>query len=341
MKKVIGLDSLRFVLAFVVILGHLNLTNLDIFNVKLAQHSKTVVLLNGVLDNMFPGITAVIVFFIISGFCIHYPYSTGKNLNVPEFYLKRIVRIGIPAVIAFVIYLVPFNLTMGVIWSLICEVIYYFLYPIILKYKEKYFNVMLISSFVLSYLISINYSIFSSDYNGNFHRNGFFITWIVGLPVWLLGVDLASKFANTSIKRQPAYLKLVFLRLITWATAILFSVLRFHAGLSYTYTLPVFALLAYVWLKEEIWYYSDKKENKLLEYGGLMSYSMYLIHAYLFFMLPRFFNEKGINKWLFSAFQIIVILLVSWLFYILIEKKAHKLAKSIKLKLNLTPAYNK
>jgi hypothetical protein len=114
-------------------------------------------------------------------------------LNVPEFYSRRFIRIAIPAIVAFFLYRI-YGLYMGVVWSLICELVYYLLYPLILKYKEKYMQYILVGSFIASYVVTILFSIYSDSYNGDVHRQGFYLTWIVGLPVWLLGVVLVDKY---------------------------------------------------------------------------------------------------------------------------------------------------
>jgi peptidoglycan/LPS O-acetylase OafA/YrhL len=68
MNRVIGLDSIRFVLAFIVVLSH---GVVPVFG-------------DGTIEKLIKlfqptGIAAVMGFFIISGFVIHYPYSTGVN----------------------------------------------------------------------------------------------------------------------------------------------------------------------------------------------------------------------------------------------------------------------
>jgi peptidoglycan/LPS O-acetylase OafA/YrhL len=72
MKKVIGLDSIRFVLAFIVLLGH---GTMPIFSDNLIAQSKIFYYMDLLMKCFQPvGVAAVMGFFIISGFVIHYPY---------------------------------------------------------------------------------------------------------------------------------------------------------------------------------------------------------------------------------------------------------------------------
>lgn len=337
MKRVVGLDSLRLVLALAVLIGHLE-TNVLNFGADIVGRFKLLGVVNGVVNNISPGVAAVIAFFVISGFCIHYPYASGKPLNVVDFYAKRLVRIGVPAILAVALYHYTLNLYMGVIWSLVCEVIYYFLYPLILKYKKKYFGQMLVISFIASYVVSFCYMFLYGNDDGDFHRSSMVFTWIVGLPIWLLGVLLADQFLTYRNEGVQSFPKLVLLRLSVWLVAILCSIMRFHVQLPYVYTLPVFSLLVYYWIKKEIWYYADKKENKWLAYGGVMSYSIYLIHDLFIKGTKRVFNITEIESFWLWLCVIIVSLVGSWLFYLLVEKKSHLLAKSIHIKPRLANA---
>ena len=49
----------------------------------------------------YDGVAAVIVFFVISGLCVHYPYARSGHCPLPSFFARRFLRIGIPlAVVA-------------------------------------------------------------------------------------------------------------------------------------------------------------------------------------------------------------------------------------------------
>lgn len=317
MERVKGLDQLRFLMAIIVLIGH---GALPYFENKIVR---------GVVGNSFVGITAVMVFFILSGFVIHYPYASGqKKIKVIEFYLRRLLRIIIPAVIAFTIYQITFNLYMIVVWSLICEAIYYILYPIILKYINK-IDLIIILAFFFSYLLSFTYSILENRYNGDFHRFGYLGTWIIGFPTWLLGVKLSIlylKFKKEGL--EVSFKKITANRLFIFFLSWTCSVLRFHFEISYSYTLPVFSLFSFFWLRNELIYYLNRKENKVLVYGGSFSYSIYLIHSLVMFTILHYLNIKMLTI-VHSILLVFMTLAISWLFYILFEKPSHKISRSI------------
>ncbi len=326
MERIKGLDTFRFICAFIVVLGHLRAPELTgFYGVKYVQ---------GVLNNSFVGIAGVMIFFIISGFCIHYPYSSGRSLNIQTFYKQRILRIGIPAIIAVALYWLLFNVLLGVVWSLICEVIYYLLYPIILNIQSRIsLNKILVIAFFFSIVISGFTDYYSTEYNGNFHRNGFLITWIIGLPVWLLGVKAANDISYIK-KSNPSKWKIYSLRIFVWGAALICSVGRFHLIIPYAYSLLLFSFLGYYWVRNEIAFFKDKEENKFLELGGQISYSIYLVHMAIPFLWKMyFFDFNTATNWFVFTFTVLCCLLASAGYYYIIERPSHKFAKNFKFKL--------
>ncbi len=83
--KINGIDRIRAFAALSVMLGHTSSPYLpDIFRY------------------VFTGNPAVFVFFVISGFCIHYPYVSSP-LPVSAFYFSRLIRILPVAMIGVVL----------------------------------------------------------------------------------------------------------------------------------------------------------------------------------------------------------------------------------------------
>ena len=94
------------------------------------------------VNSAFNGPAAVIVFFVISGFCIHFPNRNGLVVQSWKlYYARRYFRTLIPMMAALGLALplkVPFGLfTDSVLWSLLCEEIYYFLYPALLFLRDR------------------------------------------------------------------------------------------------------------------------------------------------------------------------------------------------------------
>jgi peptidoglycan/LPS O-acetylase OafA/YrhL len=130
-RHVAGLDSIRFICASWVLFGHLGFFPLtDSFD----RATRVGYVVRGFFGNLFCGPAAVIVFFVISGFCIHYPYRDGRPLALKAYYSRRYVRIFVPMVAAIALG-VPLRLHLeflndSILWSLLAEEIYYFLYPL-------------------------------------------------------------------------------------------------------------------------------------------------------------------------------------------------------------------
>src|SRR5579862_5686862 len=124
-----GVDSIRFVLAFIVMLSHFDNVYADAL-----KHSPNILLQYAgfFLANAFDGIAAVIAFFIISGFVIHYPNKNGIP-DLKEFLIRRFLRILIPLSFVLIIGNWFNHPEKTVVWSLSCELIYYGLYPFLSK----------------------------------------------------------------------------------------------------------------------------------------------------------------------------------------------------------------
>src|SRR2546426_8312799 len=67
--RIVGLDSIRFVCALWVVFAHLGLP----FENNISRDTPIELMLRGVVANLFPGPPAVVVFFFIFGFFIHWP----------------------------------------------------------------------------------------------------------------------------------------------------------------------------------------------------------------------------------------------------------------------------
>jgi peptidoglycan/LPS O-acetylase OafA/YrhL len=130
--RVLPISSIRFVLAMWVVLAH--------FSIPILRDHKQMDILGvfrALVNTAFNGPAAVIVFFVISGFCIHFPNRNGLVMRSWKlYYARRYLRTLIPMMAALGLALplkVPFGLfSDSVLWSLLCEEIYYFLSSIAL-----------------------------------------------------------------------------------------------------------------------------------------------------------------------------------------------------------------
>ena len=125
-RRVNGLDSIRFLCALVVMLFHLRLINDRLYGQSDVGLTRAAI---GIFNAFFNGPAAVIVFFVISGFCIHYPYRADRRLSIVPFYIRRFIPSSLPAGFCYLCMRWLFNdrtrFQDGVYWSVICEAIYY------------------------------------------------------------------------------------------------------------------------------------------------------------------------------------------------------------------------
>ncbi len=329
-----GLDTIRFFLAFIVVLSHSNIVG----PLKLYFISNGYV--RGILALIGhpPGIAAVIAFFIISGIVIHFPYRKGRDINLKEFYAKRFLRILIPmAIIAIVAYFLKIDESSLPFWSLYCELIYYTLYPLIywLLFKKGItIHLLIIAAFVFSYIFLIfewtDIEIFihqKQRFATYFHHFGVKFTWLLGLPCWLLGVLIAinyDKYVLSTVSLKAIY----FYRICVYLTAIMLDLLYANLGLSQTLTMGIYSILVAYWISKEIGFWSTRPVIILFEKWGKWSYSLYLCHMIVIVVAVKF--GAGVSFFV-TLIQIPIILLISYIYYLLIEKPSHKLLKQIKI----------
>lgn len=329
MTRVRGLDSIRFMAAIFVLFSHVGFP-LPNF-ITISTYSK---LVNQFLSCLFNGPAAVIVFFVISGFCIHYPNKQFTKLNIPSFYTKRFIRIGIPAIVmVFIYYLLRINLKAPhyqTLWSIICEVIYYLLYPILLfirRYVKWTYLIALAYLGACILLLSNTNTVIAGQQS--YVAMGL-LTWVIGLPCWLLGCWLAENYQR--FKLLASY-KIWAWRIFILILFIILRIVKSHITSvfgSNCYTLNAFAIIACVWLGYEVKYYLHHTPYQWLEAAGKWSYSLYLIHTTVRYIL----YQMGINTSKFqSPLLVVACFIFAYLFYLLIEKTAHKLATEISKRL--------
>jgi peptidoglycan/LPS O-acetylase OafA/YrhL len=325
------LDALRFVLAFWVAVGHY-----EIFPLFAGVNDATPFgrfLTRGWSTVVF-GTPAVIVFFVISGFCIHIPFIGDKKLAVGRYYARRYTRILIPVAAALCLYRLFGQklrfwgehsiLWESPLWSLLCEEIYYAAYPL-LRYLRRVagWPLLLSGSFAAGIATAL-----TRPHAPDWHPFGPLGTATILLPVWLLGALLAEQAAALPTLTSAA--RIWLWRFAAWLGCWGSEMLHFKAKISYTLTMIAFGALAYFWVKKEIEYSRHRAPNKYLIAAGAWSYSLYLVHAQgmeLFGWLPIPYLGY-IPTWCFTMLSSLGF---AYVFYFLVERPSHRLARSIKL----------
>ncbi len=316
-----GLDSLRFVAAAVVACGH------GASFPVVAQFGKTTALarLAAGLDGIsFSGLAAVLVFFVISGFCIHYAPATGAPFNPLAFWTRRILRISGPLVVAVALAwrLGPAEsgALAAVTWSVFCELIYYALYPL-LRVGFRRFGLgrlILASSLLSAAIIAVGWGV---PYYWGF---GIGLAWLVALPGWLLGCWLAERVAAARL--APSLPGGVWTwRAVVWIYSAVTMAIFFHAPfkVSFPVLLFPFQFLACGWIWAEIDHFDRRGVSRALEWCGRWSYSLYLVHNIAISETP-IAPSAVLPSWLL---RLAVIIGGSLIFYALVEAPSHWIAR--------------
>ena len=322
--RVRGLDSIRFVGALWVFFGHGAAPPL--LN-PFADHSTAALLLRGLYGNIWSGPAAVIVFFVISGFCIHFPFAaSARRPQIKEFYARRFLRILLPVICA-----VPLSRLVGVrlslfnadiLWSLLAELIYYACYPILRAGQLRFgsWRGMVALSFVAAFVVA------ATDRSaGNYPSYGPALNWILGLPCWLLGCVLAESVRAASASEVSAA------SIWAWRAVVLVgawscSALRFHSPIGYPWTLNLFAALVVLWLRREICFRLHASPSRFLEWAGSWSYSLYLIHVPARVLFGALFPASR-NDFVWWALMAVFVLATCYVFHLVIEAPSHAIAQ--------------
>lgn len=314
-----GLDALRGLCALAVVLGHVNLPELGYGAV-----GKILAFLFQVVSN---GPAAVVVFFVVSGLCIHLPQAGGRRLSVPVFYARRSIRIGIPMVAGFLLAFATGAVSeySGVLWSLIAELVYYAIYPLLLASAKRVgWHVVLAASCLAALGL-----LMTDPGAAEYPRFGWGLTWILGLPVWILGCILAESLHRP---RPANPTRAWILRFAMLGASALAIVARWHLGqrsVGFPWTLSVFGVVAWLWLGQELAQFRSRPPMAWMDRLGAASYSLYLAHVSFIHLA---WVHAGQGREANLAFRVALVLLAlggGWLFYLAIERPSHLLAKAI------------
>lgn len=329
-KHIQGLDTLRFYAAFWVVMTHCGAFPLTAGGDPANKIAWSV---NGFYSGSINGPAAVILFFIISGFCIHYPFRAGYQIfELRSFLVRRFARVLIPMFVALLIARLSGawkdngDWFSGVpAWSLVAEMIYYSLYPILRQLSQRFsWKAMCMAAYIPAVLIATTVPIGSTNYVAI--GGAYVSSWVLGLPCWLLGVLLAEKMSTLSTIPVSTIPAIWAWRLGGIAIGAVLHNLALQNIIGQHWTLNVFAIYGYFWIKEEILFYSARTPLTVNEWAGGWSYSLYLIHmsAFHVFMALKLPAFGYLADW---GLKMIFILTASYVFYLLVEKPSHKASR--------------
>jgi peptidoglycan/LPS O-acetylase OafA/YrhL len=334
MKRIAGLDQFRFILAIWVLLSHCQLV--PDFSGQ-PRGSLMGLGFRAFANNFFNPVAAVIVFFVISGFCIHLPHRNKTEITLIPYFTRRFIRILTPMAAALLLAIplrVEFALfSDSILWSLVCEEIYYLIYP---GLRRLAFRVGWGNLFIVSFVIAFGLALSTWDTyevtHGIYPAFGPHLVWLLGLPCWLLGCVLAERLEVFQL--VPVTQRQIWSwRFTVWLATWICSVLKFHSPVGYPLTLNFFAILAFYWIQREIAFYRFRQPVLVLEKAGRWSYSMYLIHlhAQALYVLAGVPMLIAPFRW---VFHLAFLLSICYAFYLLVELPSHNLARHLSRQLS-------
>jgi peptidoglycan/LPS O-acetylase OafA/YrhL len=322
--RVGGLDSLRFVLASWVMFGHLGRLP---YAEAIPRDSPLALAARLVYNNSISGPAAVIAFFVISGFCIHFPYRNVDRLALFPYFARRHIRILTPVAAALVLARLQgtsiYGLSDSILWSLVCEEIYYTIYPLLLRLHRRWSWPWLIG---VAFAAALGVAA-TNPTAGNYPSYGWTMNWVLGLPCWLLGCHLAQGWDDLRARAASVTTASIWAwRLGIWGLSVVCSALRFHSVFTYPWTLNLFAFVVALWIRREIGHALAVPPVGWLEWAGAASYSIYLVHVLgqrlVRDTLPL--QPARLPGWLLVN---IAVLALCYVFYRLVERPSHSLAR--------------
>ena len=297
---------------------------------------------------------AVLLFFLISGFCIHYPNTLSNNKPNWKIYLYRrfwriyptyLVALILTACISYFCYFMwgdttwnfdrifrvatlsqnypPGNgqfLTNPSLWTIPLEVEFYFLYPLaFFLIAKSRINILLI--------ITIGVSCWTV------YLNSQGIVWpsftaLFLWPSWLLGACVAQWYREDKLSNCNLPVLLLatgvtlalalFSRLENWA-----SWLQYMSWTGFYFLLFIFCLSQPNLLTR----FLSKPLFKSISWLGKISFSLYLIHFPLFklfgYLHKEIWNEKPAN-FVISLAYLVPVFFLGWLFFRWVENPIHQ-----------------
>lgn len=307
-------------------------------------------------DYFLSGQYGVDIFFVLSGFLIY--LTVNRHTNALEYLKKRILRIYPLYIFAFILYVItgtgkyqlddniityiqnilmlPWDkpigynsLVVGVAWSTVFEVFFYFLFFIVILIK-------LSKRWMLIFLPLIFVSAQALIRSNVIPENTPFLSFLLSLGgsvhllMFVVGCFISEIFSSNQIPHinKKLYAILLFLSL---ACTVLMLVVRYNFVLSFCISSFLFLTLSqferYFSLNLRNWFV------KTFIHWGDISYSIYIFHIMIIKILIGYLNvESTIVLLLFTS---VTTIMLSSLTYMWIEKPFIDLSKKKELSMSL------
>ena len=296
------------------------------------------------------------IFFVLSGFLIY--LTVKENANAIGYAKKRVFRIYPLYVFAFLLYVIsdtgkyqlgdeiityiqnitmlPWNkaigynsLVIGVAWSTVFEVFFYFLFFIVVltKISKRWMLIILPFIFLVSQVI-----VRSNVFPENTPFISFFLSLgsSIHLMMFLVGCFISEVYSLNKIPRINISLYTVLLFLSIACTGLMMLV-RYNFILSFS--IVSFMFLVIIQFEHYYLLNSNKWYMKTFIHWGDISYSIYFFHIMTIKILMQHFNVKSTSILLLLTFSTTIFL--SSLTYKWIEKPFINLSKKHRQPFNI------
>jgi peptidoglycan/LPS O-acetylase OafA/YrhL len=300
---------------------------------------------------------AILLFFLISGFCIHYP-NTSRTADPcwKSYFTRRFWRI-------YPTYLAALALTVGIsyichtfygdetwdfekilrvavlsqnyppgngqflinpsLWTIPVEVEFYILYPIAFCFFAKKKSLLI---WIIAFGLCAT-SIYLSYHGYNWLSFTAVFLW----PSWLLGAWVAQLYRDQNLNNFKLHYHVLIL-----ATSLGFALLsRYQQWESWVQYLAwvAFYLFFFIFSLSHAELFIRIFGNRFfrgISWIGKISFSLYLIHFPIFKLLGyihrEIFEEKPVN-FLIPIFYIVPVIFLAWIFYKWVERPIHRWSK--------------
>jgi peptidoglycan/LPS O-acetylase OafA/YrhL len=311
----------------------------------------------GVMSKLL-GVWGVSIFFILSGFLIHFgtlsEFANNKRVSWKKYVIRRFFRIYPPYFICLVVcYVIGFYVQTNMIskgdlpnflthifmistfftnyfetinaifWTVIVEVHFYIFYPVIWWLLQK---MSIWYVFLLSFIVGLAYFLAVSKFiEPGLEKIMYQLTSINLFWKWMLGVVLAEIYwkRNTIfvINKMRAIILSYCLLVLAFVPEIFIS-----NKFALQYERFVVPFINFILLGILIFSVLKNFENNILKWVGKVSFSLYLWHPIALLITVRVFEKGGLFSFICA---ITISLIFAWISYIFTEKKSINIGKNI------------